>query len=801
MARKLSVDLELNAKGYTQGINEAKNATAQYTNATVDLKKETEDYLSQFGSLRKQLRSAKEEAFNLAVQFSQLSKTEKDSEIGQQLAGELQFAIEKAAELEDVMSDTNDAIRKAASDTAGLDAFKESLEVGKDLATAYIGVLGKVTGSEEALKNVLSSLAIVQGSFNAVIKTTNMLQKNSATMIALQRAGVLSLAQAEKISAAAANASTIAYKGLGKAMKAIPFIAIAGAILSIGKVIIDYIIGANKAAKESEKLNKELTGTKKIINDLSTVYNSSYASSLGKTLSLYKQLQTSYSKLSTQQEKSKWIKENTEKFKELGVSITNVNDADKILIKQSKDVIQSFKLRAEAAAEATRLQDLYVKRIEAETKARANAGKNNFKAGDKVQTGDVERYGLQEGIDYKQYKDKVGMFYTDAGAMKAMEASAARNIQKYTQDIDAEINASAERLAATTEKLNNVLTGSTNNNNNTGGGSSTGTKTDITENILPKANKVNKQIDDWFKAYDKKIATKTKEASEMNYNVVGPSINILSSPQQIQGAENAIQQALQVDDIKFDFSALPESMQEAADEAVQSLNRLSEAMAIAGQKRAKFLAAGDTKGVKEMDKQLAKLTEDYNKQSKEVDKYTKRSEQIDKLSSAFGSVGNKVGELGGLFSQLGDATDDAGVKAMGIIAEAVATMALSFARALKSCGSWYEWLVFGVTGMTQLASMVSQIKQLTAGGYAEGGIIPGNSFAGDKVMAMVNSGEMILNTHQQKNLFDMLNGITGTGIASSKIELTGKIRGKDLLLVQKNYNTIGSKSGQSIKIN
>lgn len=798
MARKLSVDLELNAKGYTQGINEAKNATAQYTNATVDLKKETEDYLSQFGSLRKQLRGAKQEAFNLAAQFSQLSKVEKESEIGQQLAGELQFAIEKAAELEDVMSDTQDAIRNAASDTAGLDAFRESLEVGKDLATAYIGVLAKMTGNEEALKNALSSLAIVQGSFNALTKATNMLQKNSATMIALQRAGVLSLAQAEKVSAAAANASTIAYKGLGKAMKAVPFIAIAAAVLAIGKAIVDYATGANKATKEAEKLNKELTGTKKIINDLSTAYNSNYASSLGKTLSLYKQLQTSYSKLSTQQEKSKWIKENTEKFKELGVSITNVNDADKILIKQSKDVIQAFKLRAEAAAEATRLQDLYVKRIEAETKARANAGKNNFKAGDKVQTGDVERYGLQEGIDYTQYKDKVGMFYTDAGAMKAMEASAARNIQKYTQDIDAEINASAERLAATTEKLNNVLTGST--NNNTGGGSS-GTKKDITENIFPKANKVNKQIDDWFKAYDKKIATKTKEASEMTYNVVGPSINILNSPQQIQGTENAIQQALQVDDIEFDFSALPEAMQEAADEAVQSLDRLAEAMAIAGQQRAKFLAAGDTKGVEEMDKQLSKLTEDYNKQSEEVDKYSKRSEKIGKLTSAFGDVGNKVGELGSLFSQLGDATDDAGVKTMSIIAQAVATMALSFANALKNCGSWYEWLVFGVTGMVQLASMVSQIKQLTAGGYAEGGIIPGNSFAGDKVMAMVNSGEMILNTHQQKNLFDMLNGITGTGISSSKIELTGKIRGKDLLLVQKNYNTIGAKSGQSIKIN
>lgn len=795
MARKLSVDLELNAKGYTQGINEAKDATAQYTNATVDLKKETADYLSQFGSLRKQLRGAKAEAFNLAAQFSQLSKTEKDSEIGQQLAGELQFAIEKAAELEDVMSDTNDAIRNAASDTAGLDAFKESLEVGKDLATAYIGVLAKMTGNEEALKNALSSLAIVQGSFNAVIKTTNMLQKNSATMIALQRSGVLSLAQAERISAAAARTSTIAYKGLGKAMKAIPVIAIASAILTIGKVIIEYIVGANKAAKETEKLNKELTGTKKLINDLSITYNSNYASSLGKTLSLYKQLQTSYSKLSTQQEKSKWIKENTNKFKELGVSITNVNDADKILINQSKDVIQAFKLRAEAAAEATRLQDLYVKRIEAETKARANASKNNFKAGDKVQTGDVERYGLQEGIDYTQYKDKIGMFYTDAGAMKAMEASASRNIQKYTQDIDAEINASAERLSATTEKLNNVLTGSTNNNK--GIELKTEAKTDI--DILPKDNKVNKQIDDWFNAYDKKIAAKTKESAEMNKGVA--NIDILNSPQQIQETQNAIQQALQVDDVEYDFSALPDSMKAAADEAAKSLDRLAEAMAIAGQQRARFLAAGDTKGVEEMDKQLETLTEDYNKQSEEVGKYVKRSEEVKNLSDSFKSVGDSVGQLGGLFSALGDATDDAGMKTMGIIAETLATMALSFAKALKSCTTWYEWVAFGITGMTQLVSMVSQIKQLTAGGYAEGGIVPGNSFAGDKVMAMVNSGEMILNTHQQKNLFDMLNGITGTGISSSKIELTGKIRGKDLLLVQKNYNTIGAKSGQSIKIN
>lgn len=39
---------------------------------------------------------------------------------------------------------------------------------------------------------------------------------------------------------------------------------------------------------------------------------------------------------------------------------------------------------------------------------------------------------------------------------------------------------------------------------------------------------------------------------------------------------------------------------------------------------------------------------------------------------------------------------------------------------------------------------------------AEGSVIPGNSYSGDKVPVMANSGEMILNQNQQKNLFNIL---------------------------------------------
>jgi len=41
--------------------------------------------------------------------------------------------------------------------------------------------------------------------------------------------------------------------------------------------------------------------------------------------------------------------------------------------------------------------------------------------------------------------------------------------------------------------------------------------------------------------------------------------------------------------------------------------------------------------------------------------------------------------------------------------------------------------------------------------FAQGGIVPGGAYSGDKVVARVNSGEMILNRDQQSSLFKMIN--------------------------------------------
>ena len=59
-----------------------------------------------------------------------------------------------------------------------------------------------------------------------------------------------------------------------------------------------------------------------------------------------------------------------------------------------------------------------------------------------------------------------------------------------------------------------------------------------------------------------------------------------------------------------------------------------------------------------------------------------------------------------------------------------------------------------------------------------GGMIPGNSFNGDRVPILANSGEMILNKSQQANLFDQINGSGESGDTNSiVVNFTGPVLG------------------------
>jgi hypothetical protein len=72
----------------------------------------------------------------------------------------------------------------------------------------------------------------------------------------------------------------------------------------------------------------------------------------------------------------------------------------------------------------------------------------------------------------------------------------------------------------------------------------------------------------------------------------------------------------------------------------------------------------------------------------------------------------------------------------------------------------------------------NMIKYLGAFPYANGGIVGGNSYTGDRVPAFVNSGEMILNQAQQGRLFAMANGGNTNNSRQVTINQNNNIQGQ-----------------------
>lgn len=84
-------------------------------------------------------------------------------------------------------------------------------------------------------------------------------------------------------------------------------------------------------------------------------------------------------------------------------------------------------------------------------------------------------------------------------------------------------------------------------------------------------------------------------------------------------------------------------------------------------------------------------------------------------------------------------------------------------KAAAASAGWALW------GAIAIGAGIMAAVLAFADGFATGGVVPGNSFSGDNVLARVNSGEMILNRAQQARLFDIAEGNTEPGGAGGAV--------------------------------
>ncbi len=155
----------------------------------------------------------------------------------------------------------------------------------------------------------------------------------------------------------------------------------------------------------------------------------------------------------------------------------------------------------------------------------------------------------------------------------------------------------------------------------------------------------------------------------------------------------------------------------------------------------------------------------------------KMNQTANESKQSFGMAANAAGALGSALAGI----DDPGARAAGIVLQSIASIAMGFAAASASpavTGTGWGWLAFLGAGIAALATTISTVHQLT--GFAEGGIVEGNSYSGDNIYAgngMINAGELVLTKAQQGNLASQLQG---NGIQNMNI--AGRIKGTDIIL-------------------
>lgn len=154
------------------------------------------------------------------------------------------------------------------------------------------------------------------------------------------------------------------------------------------------------------------------------------------------------------------------------------------------------------------------------------------------------------------------------------------------------------------------------------------------------------------------------------------------------------------------------------------------------------------------------------------------ADAINSVANALTAVSTATGEGAAAFlswaSSVMTATAQA-VQAIHTVVAAKTAEAAASAGASAASTPVVGWLMIGGAIAAALAAFTKIPK------FAGGGIVGGSSFFGDKLLARVNSGEMILNQGQQARLLSMTEG--------GNVRVTGDVRlnGKDIYISLRNY--------------
>lgn len=341
------------------------------------------------------LREYTDAITSLTATYRQLSAEEKSSDFGKAMAASIDELKAKAAEMQDIMADTSAEIKRLSSDTGTFDQLTGG--IGACVAAFQVaqGAMQMFGVKNEEAMQAMAKLQAAMAVTNGLTKLQASLQKQSAVMVGIATLQKKAAAAAEKMDTAAKSgnivvtkAATVAQRALNAAAMANPYVLLAMAVVGVGAALYTF---AKRSREASEEEKKAAQRTKEA-NERYEEYQKNVGETTGQLVAKYELLRQEWNSLSSAQEKNTWIEKNQSAFRDLGVEVTNLTDAENVFVRNTDKMLKAFELRAKAAA----LQKLSEKEYEAYYTAVQEEG--GF-----VKAGDVR----PEAFQYNQYQQAV----------------------------------------------------------------------------------------------------------------------------------------------------------------------------------------------------------------------------------------------------------------------------------------------------------------------------------------------------------------------------------------------------------
>jgi hypothetical protein len=743
-------------------IYEIEHGKEEMANSSITVEKATE-------SINKRFFGMQREIMKLTEQYRSMSNEERNNANGKALQSKLVNLKSKAAELKDIMADTKMEIKSLASDTGNLDAFNSILGVSNNALSSMASTYALVTGNEKDFQTALAAFTAVQSVSNTLTELGNVINQSNIAILKVKKiqetlvtAAITAKTAAEGKGIVTTKAATAAQWLFNKAANANPYVLLASAIIAVGAAmygLITYLRDGEEATTEQSDAVKELNDQLK-----------QNAVDARQAQIKFNALQTVWANTKGEQAKTAFLKTYAEQLKATGMEVKNLQQAEKLFATQGiKDFEKYIKAKMQLQAAEAKMNkyvhDLAINQMLAEQiqqKVLANGGKGTIedlknlkKYNDQIKLNEkgIQAQAKNMGYYGKQMNKFSANLPTGETEIKqnSPKVNRSSNAKTTAKEMDVVIGQYTQKIEELKKKL--LTTSDTNE------------RLKINLDI-----EMNEQKIEAIKTEMEVLELKAKQA--MGVFVSGDEISKLES---------------KINDLENYFGSLgdkgKESFEKVENAAKNLANVMTNEIKPINLKTVLELPKVDDEKIKEIG---TKASEDINENyKKQIEQQEEQDKAVQSLADSFDTLGGKINEWAGENTAAGDAM----IAVSRMIVFAKQAEALASAIASAASVPWPANIPAIASAVATITSMFASIPKFANGGIFNGG----NSYVGDKNLARLNKGEMILNNMQQSRLWRMLDSPMMATPTTTSGNVEFRIQGQQLVGLLKNYDSKMSK--------